>query len=42
MFSSILTKAITKAEVKDAKYKIFKGVLILVLILLLWLYYFFR
>ena len=42
LFSSILTKAITRAEIKDAKYKIFKGVLILVLILLLWLYYFFR
>jgi len=42
LFSSILTKAITRAEIKDAKYKIFKGVLILLLILLLWLYYFFR
>lgn len=39
MFSSILTKAITKAEMKDAKYKIIKGILILVLIFLIWLYF---
>lgn len=38
-FSSILTKAITKAEMKDAKYKIIKGILILVLIFLIWLHF---